>query len=622
MFEAGGSETRTVRIYAPPGPIHFGYAVDACWQFVENVVDPLKDFPADANCLEAHKINVDSPEGISSSGMSENWINVEVFDHQGIDTVSAVTVEAPALFSGEVALAFSTQTSEESWLFTGVVVNETGVAYGSYPLLVKVTDTESDQNLGAIQAWAVGLAGIKEGWARTWGGSGYDWGESVAVDTSRNVFVAGYFFKTVDFDPGSGVDNHTSNGYADAFLIKFDPSGNSLWARTWGGVSPVGDNASSVAIDPSGSAYVAGNFTDTIDFDPGAGVDSHTSGGTADAFLSKFDSSGDFLWTRTWGGLGWGGVTRSVAVDASGSAFVSGYFRGTADFDPGSEVDSHSANGDEDAFLSKFDSSGEFVWAITWGGTAHDWAASVAIDPSGDSYVASYFEGTADFDPGSGVDNHASNGETDACLSKFDLNGEFLWARTWGGADEDDAYSVAIDASGNPYVAGSFAGTVDFDPGGGVDDLTSSGADDAFLSKFDGSGDFLCVLTWGGADSDDAQSIAIDPSGNAFVAGCFYGTADFDPGSGIDSHTSNGDYDVFLSKFDSAGEFLWSTTWGGANPLGDYPSSVAIDALGNALVAGAFGDTVDFDPGSGVDSHMSSGYWDAFLVKFLPDGNW
>ena len=618
MFEAGGSETRTVRLYAPTGPIHFGYAVDACWQSVEDVVDPLTDFPPDANCLEAYRISVAIPYDFNSSWMSQNPVSVEVFDHQGLDTISAVTVEAPDLFAGEVALAYSVQTGEDSWLFSGMIPNEKDALQGSYHALVRVTDANKDQNLGAIDAWGVTSARVKEGWARTWGGNSHDQGYGVAVDGSGNIYVTGYFSETVDFDPGSGVDNHTSNGGSDIFLSKFDSSGIFLWTETWGGMA--GDYAADVAADGLGNVYVTGTFGKTVDFDPGSGVDNHTSNGVDDAFLSSFHSSGDFVWARTWGGdLSCSG--QDVVVDDAGSAYVIGDFDMTADFDPGSGVDSHSSNGSTDTFLSKFDALGNFIWAETWGGSDNDVASAVAINNLGDiSITGPFCCSTVDFDPGSGVDNHTPIGGFDAFLSKFDSSGCFLWARTWGGDFSESGAGVAADNSGNVYVTGRFTETADFDPGIGVDNHTSNGDHDIFLSKFDSSGNYLWAKTWGGSGEDTGYRIAMDESGSVYVAGIFADTVDFDPGSGGDYHTSNGLQDVFLSKFDSSDNFLWAKTWGGSDT--DIGSSIATDGSGNAYVTGRFAGIADLDPGEGADNHTSNGAYDAFLSKFPPDGNW
>jgi hypothetical protein len=614
MFEAGGSETRTVTLYVPPGPIHFGYAIDACWQPVDQVIDPITDFPMSANCLEAYRMDVSIGAGLLSEAGSQVPIQVEIYDHQGQETISTVSIEAPDLFTGQLSLVFSGISPNEAFVFAGTLTNDLGAADGEYPLLVRATDWGSDPNLGNIAAWQVARTRVGEpkGWARTWGGETSDLVYSVAIDTSGNSFVTGLFAGTVDFDPGGGVDNHTSNGGSDAFLSKFAPSGEFLWARTWGG-----GGGSSVAIDALGNAYVVGAFYDVVDFDPGSGVDSHTPNGNVNAYLSKFDPSGNFLGVCTWGGPG-NTFAQSVAIGVSNDAWVAGFFYHTADFDPGSGIDNRTSNGKCDAYLSEFDSSGNLLWTGSWGGVGDDHAWSVAIDAPGSAYVGGDFYDTVDLDPGSGVDNHTSSGYGDISLSKFDSSCAFLWARTWGDAS---FYSVAIDASSNAYVVGHFEGTVDFDPGSGVDSHTSAGQTDAFLTKFASTGDFLWARTWGGADSGGAKSVATDASGNTYVAGYLRGMADVDPGSGVDDHTSNGGYDVCLSKLDWNGDFLWARTWGGDYDDGAY--SVAADSLGNAYVAGTFMDTVDFDPGSGVDYHTTNEWFsNAFLTKFPPDGDW
>jgi hypothetical protein len=203
-----------------------------------------------------------------------------------------------------------------------------------------------------------------------------------------------------------------------------------------------------------------------------------------DVFLSKFDSNGNFQWVRTWGGQGTDDATGNVAVDGANNVYVAGRFASTnCDFNPGGSPDIHSSNGALDAFLSKFDSNGTLQWAKTWGGSGDDDATGLAVDRAGHVYVAGRFHNTVDFDPGSMVDNHTSNGQYDISLSQFDSSGDFNWAKTWGGSG-DDISGVTVDGSGNVYAAGGFVGLVDFDPGSGVDNHTAIGGSDAFFSKF------------------------------------------------------------------------------------------------------------------------------------------
>jgi len=620
VFMPGTVSTRTVELHFPPGPLEFGYAVDASWfpAGVE-VTDPVNDFPPEANCMEAYRIDVRLGQTQGPTIGSTVEVQVEVFDHQGLETIYAVTMEAPDLFSGERVVSFSTATGEESFLFTGVVTNELGPDYGRYPLLVRIVDTETDQNLGAVDAWQVAGVRVREGWARTWGGPGNDFGSSLAADNSGSVYVTGSFSGTVDFDPDGG-DTHTCNGGFDIFLSKFDSSGNFKWAHTWGGAGS--DEGFGVAVDGSGNVYVTGRFAGAVDFDPGGG-DPHTSNGARDAFLSEFDSSGNFKWARTWGGPGWDEGC-GVATDGSDAVYITGYFYGTADFEPGGG-DPHTSNGQDDVFLSKFDSSGNFKWARTWGEFEFDLGFAVAADDSGNVYITGTFCQTVDFDP-SGGDPHTSNGSYDVFLGKFDSSGNFIWARTWGGWGSDKGYGIAVDGSGNVYVTGSFEGKIDFDPDDvNEDPRTSEGSLDVFLSKFDSWGNFEWARTWGGPEPDCGHGVATDDSGSVFVTGVFEGTVDFDPGGG-DPHTSGGPYyDAFLSKSDSSGAFEWARTWGGW--AGDEGVGVATDVFGNAYTTGCFVETVDFAPSDPPcnaypDEHDSYDNYDAFLTKHLPDGCW
>jgi hypothetical protein len=218
-------------------------------------------------------------------------------------------------------------------------------------------------------------------------------------------------------------------------------------------------------------------------------------------------------------------------------------------------VDEHTSSGLLDIFLTKFDSNGEFQWARTWGEGDEDCGYGVAADGSGSAYVTGHFHNTIDFDPSPGIDMHKSNGVDDIFLSKFDSNGEFQRARTWGGDDNDDGYGVAIDGSGNAYITGYFSDIVDFDPGPGADEHTASGDEDIYLSKFDSNGEFQWARTWGGGDEDRGFGVAMDGSGNAYITGYFRSTVDFDPGPGEDWHTSNGGFDAFLSKFPPDGNW-------------------------------------------------------------------
>lgn len=200
----------------------------------------------------------------------------------------------------------------------------------------------------------------------------------------------------------------------------------------------------------------------------------------------------------------------------------------------------------------------ELQWAKAMGGVNMDRGYSIAIDGYGNVYTTGNLEGTVDFDPGPGKFNLTSAGNKDIFISKLDPSGNFLWAISMGGLSWDEGLAIELDASGNVYTTGSFSGTVDFDPGIGIFNLTSGGL---FISKLDNLGNFIWAKGLG--PSIYGYSISLDDSGNVYTTGRFGWTADFDPGPGTFNLTSAGMGDIFISKLDSSGNFLWAKSMGG-----------------------------------------------------------
>ncbi len=623
MFDSYEIETRTLHLRLPDGPfneVEFGYAVDASWVFVEDVKDPLTDFPVSANCLEAYDVNILVSNELAEWSWSYAPVQVEVFDHQGQQTISSVTVEAPDLFNGVIPLQFSLETTDGAFLFQGSIGNQLAVSPGIYPLLVRVEDTEADANLGEVAAWNVQPVKVTYGWAQTWGGDSYDENAAVECDTQGNIYVAGHFRNTVDFNPGPAVDIRTSNGTADAFLVKFDDHGAFQWVRTWGGAGP--DKAHDICISPDGSLLVTGDFNGTVDFDPGSGTNEQTSHGMDDAFVCKFTQSGDFCWARCWGGA-WGDLGSGIASDANNRVYCAGTFAAAADFDPGPENDIHTAVDENDTFLSCFDSEGVFQWAKTWGAEGDDWAEYVSSVPQGYLLVIGWFYETIDLDPGDGVNEYTPEGFWASYVSTFDSAGNYLTSRVWDSEFCVYMQALAVDGDGDINLTGSFGGTCDFDPGPGICEKTSKTGSDNFLVKLDANADFEWVRIWDGGEY--ANDIAVDSNNNLYVTGGFLHwkydpPIDFDPGPGIDLHYGNGVWDVFLTSFDKNGNHRWASTWGGTGE--DRGFGVALSPSGAIYVCGEFGADVDFDPGTGVDRHQSEGSDDAFLAKLSIDGLW
>ena len=384
-------------------------------------------------------------------------------------------------------------------------------------------------------------------WAKGMGGTSDDVGNAIAIDAAGNVYTTGSFNGRMDFDPGAGVFNLTSAGASDIFVSKLDSAGNFVWAKRMGGTSFEEGNA--IAVDAAGNVYTTGDFYSTADFDPGAGAFNLTSAGASDIFVSKLDRAGNFVWAKRMGGTAIDkDEGNAIAVDAAGNVYTTGDFYSAVDFDPGAGVFNLTSAGQSDIFVSKLDSSGNFVWAKRMGGTSSDFGDAIAIDDAGNVYTTGSFRGTVDFDPGAVWFNLTSAGIRNIFVSKLDDSGNFVWAKRMGGTGEDGGNAIAVDAAGNVYTTGDFEGTADFDPGAGVFNLTSAGIRNIFVSKLDSAGNFVWAKRMGGTDYDKGNAIAVDAAGNVYTTGNFYSTADFDPGAGAFNLTSAGNWDIFVSK--------------------------------------------------------------------------
>ncbi len=453
-------------------------------------------------------------------------------------------------------------------------------------------------------------------WTQSFGGTNSDYSRGVVIDKAGNMYIAGSFKGTVDFNPGSGTDSHTSGTYDDIYIVKLDASGNFIWAKTYGSADY--DYPNAIAIDESANLYIAGTFTGTTDLNPSSSsTDAHTSNGSYDVFIEKLDSAGKFKWGKSFGGTG-SDYVRSIALDASDNVYVTGYYADEVDFDPSSGTDKNTSKGGDDVYIEKLDASGNFVWVTTFGGSSTDKGYGIATDVSGNVYVTGSFTDTVDFKPFSIVSfEHISNGGTDIFVEKLNDAGSAQWVRTFGSTQTDYGLSLGIDASNNISVTGYFEDVADFDPSSsGTDSHTSKGGYDVFVQKLDASGNFKWAQTYGGTSDDYPSCIATDSKNANYVIGNFKGTADFDPSSsGTDSHTSSGSADIFIQKLDSLGNFQWTHTFGGSS--GDYGYYITTDASNNLYSLGYFEYTIDFDPTSGTDSHTSNnGYYDVFISKY------
>ncbi len=459
-------------------------------------------------------------------------------------------------------------------------------------------------------------------WAKQVGGTSYESPTSMVIDAAGNIYTIGRFNGTTDFDPGIGVTNLTTFGLDDIFVTKFDASGALVWAKQFGGTDY--EYGLSIAVDGSGNVYTTGYFQGVTDFDPGAGIAILTpNGGTVsfgytDGFISKLDASGNFVWVKQIGGTVVGvDKGNGIAVDANGNVFTTGTFSGTVDFDSGAGTSNLTSAGNTDIFILKLDVSGNFVWAKRMGSFNIDDCVAISIDSKGNIYTTGEYGGTVDFDPNAGVSNLTSLASLDIFVSKLDASGNYVWAKSIGGPyGSQFASAMAVDATGNVFTTGSFIATTSFPFTAGTTTLTSVNAviKNSYVSKIDASGNFVWTK---GYAAEGVSSVAVDAIGSTYITGFFSGKVDFDPNAGISNLTSlySGTREIYILKLDGTGNYGWATQLGGGSGDDNYGTCIALNSTGGIFTAGRFWGTVDFDQGAGTTSLKAVGSWDMFIHK-------
>jgi hypothetical protein len=480
------------------------------------------------------------------------------------------------------------------------------------PVLQKIMMTAT-----ALALYApIHAQGVAMEWAKRAGGTAYDMGTAVAVDAEKNTYVTGYFSGTASFNTGTDL---VSNGDQDIFLAKLDWSGATVWVKQFG--SDGRDAGLGLRLDAQNNIYLTGYYSSTIDFNPGGAPVELVSSGDADIFVVKLDSTGACMWAKSMGSDIGGDEGRAIALDPLGNVYTTGIFFGTADFDPGASSTTLTSSGSSEIFVSKLNNDGEFVWARRLGGNRLDSGDGIAVDDDGNVYTTGSFQRTADFDPGPGVYNLISGANSyDVFVSKLTTDGAFVWAKQFKGDSPNMGNGIALDQFANVYTTGMFSATTDFDPDATATfNLDSEGGTDIYVAKLDSAGTFIWAKRMGGSDpfgGDRGYAIAVDNLGNAYTTGFFSGTADFDPGTGTYDMTALGSSDIYVSKLDAAGNFLWARQLSGVQGT-DWGTAIAVDASSNVYSTGLFNGTVDFDPGTGDFDLIAEGGTDIYMHKML-----
>jgi hypothetical protein len=354
------------------------------------------------------------------------------------------------------------------------------------------------------------------------------------------------------------------------------PCSDTLWANGFGDSSI--QAANDIAVDSAGNVFIVGTFSGAMRVGTTTLI-----AGYRDIFFAKFDASGPPIWAKQFGGQG-DNYAYSVAADSSGNVILTA--AGAFDFGGGVLP--------EGIVVAKFDSTGAHLWSRSCGGQSGFYGVKrggVAIDADGAVIIAESYEGTADCG-GGGL---AANGVSNILVAKFDTNGSLAWSQGFAGGYAY-GYGVAVDAQRNILFTGATTDTINF--GGG--NLTGGGA---YLVRFAPDG----AYSWGaGFLGAEALDIAVDDLGGPAVIGRFSGTVSF----GGSNLTAAGDTDVFVAKFNAAGDHVWSKSFGDSNR--QTGTGIAVGSNGDVVTTGSFNGYTAF----GTESLTSAGKTDVFVAKF------
>jgi hypothetical protein len=460
-------------------------------------------------------------------------------------------------------------------------------------------------------------------WIHTYGTSESDWGKALATDNQGNVYASGMFQGTIDFDPGAGVTNLSSGGGRNMFIQKLNPAGDLLWAK----VFPSGSsfNVTSITTDYQDNVIIAGYFNGHTSFPTIDSVSTISNqSAQSDAFIVKMNAAGQFLWARSFGSpndIGMeGDQITGIKTDNSGNIYSTGYYYGTADFDPGpATANLTNSSGNSDIFIQKLSPQGNYVWAKRVGGSGYDQATSLEVYQN-TVLITGWFQLAVDFNPGPTTNQLIAGGlSTDMFLLFLTTDGDFTRVKHFDGPYTNKGVDVATTTTGEIYLTGTYSDTLDLDPGTGAF-LIFSDIASLFVLKLTPTGDFIWGKGFSNAGFKYSTALDVLQQKGVVISGMFTDTVDFDPGNGTSNLEAIGEADVFLLYLDENGNYVWAGSFGNTSPYyNDLVYDVATDNTGSIYSTGWYIETVDFDCGLALEERTSVLYDDIFILKMHAD---
>ena len=413
-------------------------------------------------------------------------------------------------------------------------------------------------------------------------------------------------------------------------LILFSFIINTLSAQNvhWGGVvnTTYNDYIYDLQADKDNNLIICGQFSGTVDFDPGPGVANlvTTSGSNSDIFLAKYDSVGNYLWAHRFGtGFSYDECDR-VAVDTSGNIFITGMWNGTVDFDPDSvnTFNVSSNNNSRSRFLAKYDTNGNFSAAKNVGNavgslpSSQDGQSGLGCDDDGNVYMSGFYGTSLTLAPGTTL---PVSGLSDNYISKYNQQLDLIWGHRLGSNETEYSQGLFVHPEGNIIALGSFRNTIDFDPGPGVFNMTQvSSTQEGYFASYDSSGNFIFAKQLTAGTSASPIAALIDSDNNLIVTGSCAAIMDADPDTGVAMVGAGNNDQAFVAAYDSLGNYRWAFAYG---DIASYNAIryVGVDTANNIYVAGNYNPMMDIDPGA--DTAVFGNVYASYVASYDTAGN-
>ena len=460
------------------------------------------------------------------------------------------------------------------------------------------------------------------GWVKTFGGKDAEFIRATKCDPQGNIINIGAFRDSVDFDPGPGQYFLYGNpSFQSIFIQKLDADGNFIWAMGITGSDHMVPRDIEVGSD--GSIYATGIFYGHIvDFNPDPNQVEYINGSVNahSMYLLKLDSQGGFEWAQVQSGAT---ASTFLEIDTAGNLYQIGTFNNVMDKSPDRTIfDSIQPQvvGKDDFFIQKLDSTGNQLWFKTISGLDTVQAHALKVNQQGEVVVAGFFKGQVDFDPDAASFNLMS-GNSGSASSGFVLwltpAGNFTNAVALQGNGNSKIIEVEMDYSGNLLIAGTYSGQLDFDPGAGVSNTSSSNAEGYFIEKFDNNGTMVWEHHYENSlehmESYSLNVVMTNPN-SIFVGGAFYNTdLKLEPGKVNGKTLINfQNRDMFIVNHDSTGAVKWGYGYGGTG------ADVIFDLFTDGqflYYSGYFMYNISFDPYNPGNITYTNGSFDAFILK-------